>query len=104
MEAARLHAAPWCVPHDHPALPGHFPGNPVVPGVLVLEAVLEAAQRWLGEALAVRALPQVKFNGILRPGAQARIELELRGAQLRFQVSCNGERLAQGLLVLACAA
>ena len=30
------------VPADHPALPGHFPGRPVVPAVLILDAALHA--------------------------------------------------------------
>ena len=30
------------VPADHPSLPGHFPGNPVVPGVVLLDLVYEA--------------------------------------------------------------
>jgi len=30
---------------DHPSLPGHFPGNPVVPGVVILEEVLEAIRQ-----------------------------------------------------------
>jgi len=30
------------VPADHPSLPGHFPGNPIVPGVVLLDLVYEA--------------------------------------------------------------
>lgn len=42
----------FVVPHDHPCLPGHFPGRPVVPGVVVLDHVLQAV-----EACMVRARP-----------------------------------------------
>ena len=29
---------------DHPSLPGHFPGHPIVPGVVLLDRVLEAIE------------------------------------------------------------
>ena len=52
----------FVIGHDHPALPGHFPGQPVVPGVVLLDRVLEAVEREAGEervkdiATAVRRL------------------------------------------------
>jgi 3-hydroxymyristoyl/3-hydroxydecanoyl-(acyl carrier protein) dehydratase len=33
------HEATFAVPASHPSLPGHFPGAPVVPGVVVLDLV-----------------------------------------------------------------
>jgi len=65
----------FTVPHDHPALPGHFPGQPVVPGVVVLDAVL-AAIAAEGHAVGALRLPQVKFVQPLLPGVEARIVLE----------------------------
>ena len=65
----------FSVPHDHPSLPGHFPGRPLVPGVVVLERVLDAIEAGHG-ALGVIRLPQVKFLQPLLPGEQARVELE----------------------------
>ena len=46
------------VPRDHPALPGHFPGHPIVPGVVLLE-LMEALLAHNGYG--VRGCPQVKF-------------------------------------------
>ncbi|MGC8476320.1 MAG: hypothetical protein ACP5NP_08200 [Acetobacteraceae bacterium] len=35
-------SAEFTIPADHPALPGHFPGRPLVPAVLMLDAALRA--------------------------------------------------------------
>lgn len=67
-------ALAFVIGHDHPALPGHFPGRPVVPGVVVLDRVLAAIQAQ-GGATGALALPQVKFVQPLLPGQAARIEL-----------------------------
>jgi 3-hydroxymyristoyl/3-hydroxydecanoyl-(acyl carrier protein) dehydratase len=38
----------WQVPADHPAFPGHFPGLPIVPGVVLLDQAVLFAEQWLG--------------------------------------------------------
>jgi len=89
------------VPSTHPCLPGHFPGRPVVPGVLLLEQVLEAAQRWRGPALRLTGLPMVKFLSPLQPDERCDIHLEEDGARIRFTCTAGGRVLAQGSLALA---
>jgi 3-hydroxyacyl-[acyl-carrier-protein] dehydratase len=72
------------IAEDHPCLPGHFPGQPVVPGVVVLdrvfsaiEAAIEATAQTQNAALPPHVrLPQVKFVQPLLPGQPARIELD----------------------------
>jgi len=89
---------------DHPALPGHFPGAPVVPGVVLLDALITAAQARLGRALAVAGVPRAKFLAPLLPQSDARAVLELRGArleQLEFKVEQDGRPIAQGTFALA---
>ena len=86
----------------HPSLPGHFPGEPVLPGVVVLEQVIEAARAWLGPGLTVVGLPQAKFMSPLRPGDEARIRLRRVGDKLHFRVVC-GDRLATaGVMEFCC--
>lgn len=87
---------PFSVPPDHPCLPGHFPGRPLVPGVVVLERVLAAIEAAHGPLPALR-LPQVKFLRPLLPGQQADIVLEQVAAQRwRFRVVHDGEPVASG--------
>jgi len=92
----------FSIPADHPCLPGHFPGRPVVPGVVVLDAVLQAlAQRGI-EPAALR-LPQVKFVQPLLPGQVAEIVLEggPGEAAWRFRVESAGRTIASGVVQAA---
>jgi 3-hydroxymyristoyl/3-hydroxydecanoyl-(acyl carrier protein) dehydratase len=84
----------------HPALPGHFPGNPVVPGVVLLERVLDAARAALGREPELVELAQVKFLTPLKPGEQADVALEFAGSRLVFRVTRGGQLLAVGEFVL----
>lgn len=89
------------IPHSHPSLPGHFPGLPVVPGVLLLEEVIRGAELWLQQPLHVRELPQVKFIAALLPEDQAQVHVQLQAGQLRFAVRRNEQLIAQGAFGLA---
>lgn len=52
----------------HPAIAGHFPGRPIVPGVLVLREVLETVRDAVGKVKFVAGLPTVKLTSPLKPG------------------------------------
>lgn len=91
---------PFVVDPSHPSLPGHFPGAPVVPGVLVLEHVMAAIERLHGPLGALR-LPQVKFMRPLLPGEEAHIELEGAAPRWRFRVLRDEETIASGEVVAA---
>ena len=89
----------FSIPDDHPCLPGHFPGRPLVPGVVVLEQVLRAAEAAAGEPLDALRLPQVKFMAPLLPGQVARIELDGAAPHWKFRVWRGDALLARGELV-----
>jgi 3-hydroxymyristoyl/3-hydroxydecanoyl-(acyl carrier protein) dehydratase len=95
------HQATFVVAVDHPSLPGHFPGTPVVPGVVVLDHVLQASERWQGRGLSARGLRQVKFHSPLLPGQRADVSLELEGDTLLFRVTRDDQPVAQGTFTLA---
>ena len=79
---------------DHPAFDGHFPGQPVLPGVALLSMVMEAVSARPGFQVLLGATPtldQVKFLGPVRPGAQLQLKLAPQGRGLAFEV-LDGER------------
>lgn len=80
---------------DHPALPGHFPGRPVVPGVVLLDRVAEAIEREFGARVA--ALPQVKFMAPLLPEQDADLHLVEKDKKIHFFLFHNGTPLANGV-------
>jgi 3-hydroxyacyl-[acyl-carrier-protein] dehydratase len=79
------------VPADHPALAGHFPGEPIVPGVVLLDYVLRAAGK--GKA----RFPAVKFHAPLGPGQ----EFDIRIDGTKFSVHRGETLIASGTFTLA---
>lgn len=87
----------WLVPPDHPAFAGHFPGQPIVPGVVLLDRVLWMAGRARGAA--TWTVAQAKFLRPVGPGENLRFNLvdTPRGA-LGFEVRCGADLVATGVL------
>ncbi len=77
----------FVVPMDHPALAGHFPGRPLVPGVLVLDHVLQAVRAHSGKKI-VR-LAQVKFLSALLPSERAHTSCEVDQERVNFRVTAQ---------------
>jgi 3-hydroxymyristoyl/3-hydroxydecanoyl-(acyl carrier protein) dehydratase len=90
----------FSIPSDHPGLPGHFPGRPLVPGVLLLERVLEAIEATHGPIGALR-LPQVKFLQPLLPDQMAEVMLEGGIPRWKFRVLRGETLLASGEVAAA---
>jgi 3-hydroxymyristoyl/3-hydroxydecanoyl-(acyl carrier protein) dehydratase len=68
----------FIVPASHPSLAGHFPGQPVVPAVVLLDNVLAAIQT--RGAFALRSIAAAKFLQPVLP--DERIELHVEFALL----------------------
>lgn len=93
--------ANFTVSPDHPALPGHFPGNPVVPGVVILD---EIVQLWLKARPGFRlaGIPAAKFLSVLRPGETCRVRFDAAGEEsVKFDCFSGDRRIAQGRLLFA---
>jgi AMP-binding enzyme len=98
---ARLFAqgpAIQAIPADHPALPGHFPGDPLVPGVTLLSRVAETLRARFPDS-APGELLHARFHSPLRPGEPFAIEVRLQEGRARFEVrraSGEGAPVASG--------
>ena len=78
---------------DHPALAGHFPGYPIVPGVLVLEEVIETLKARYGDGLVVTGLPAVKLSSPLKPEEPLMITIEPEDTDTAAFICRVGSRL-----------
>lgn len=81
------------VPRDHPAFAGHFPGQPLLPGVVLLSEVLEMLLREAPGLLAGPArLSSVKFLAPVRPGARLELRWSAAAAgRVRFEAWRHAE-------------
>jgi 3-hydroxymyristoyl/3-hydroxydecanoyl-(acyl carrier protein) dehydratase len=81
---------------EHPALAGHFPGNPIVPGALILDEVVVAARQWRGQ-LRVKKIVSAKFSSPLKPGRPFSIKLaHVDHSHIEFECLLDGFKLACG--------
>ena len=94
------YTSPLMISSAHPSLAGHFPGNPIVPGVVLLDHVEQTAREWLGRDVRVRGIPQTKFVQPLLPEQKAEIQLRLIGTELRFSIMRDDSTLATGVMAL----
>lgn len=83
-----------CVPVTHACLPGHFPGQPVVPGVVMLDHVAACLQKRRG--IELRRLANVKFLAPLLPGEQAMLQVHIEGTRVRFKLTRENILLVSG--------
>lgn len=74
---------------NEPFFLGHFPGKPIMPGVLILEGMVQAAGLLLGETLPVEMHGRICFTGIDK--ARFRIPV-VPGDQLRYDVRIKKQR------------
>jgi 3-hydroxyacyl-[acyl-carrier-protein] dehydratase len=89
-------------PPDFVGFQGHFPDNPVLPGVCLIEAVLGVLETAQGTMLRLRRVASAKFREPVKPGQLLEIDCassaEDRGLKVRAQISSAGARVAEIVL------
>lgn len=91
----------------HPASPwfsGHFPEEPILPGIAQIAMVLEVIQQIRSRELHISDLKRVRFKKVVQPGEVITIRARPReddGDSYSFQVCVDGEIACSGILIVS---
>ena len=65
------------VNEKHEVFKGHFPGNPIMPGVCMIQIIKELTENITQSTLMIQTLSNVKFMALINPEATPELRLEL---------------------------
>lgn len=85
---------------DHPTASGHFPGNPVVPGALLLDEVIKAVTEPGGEGNEI-VIRSAKFFRPVRPGETVLVRWESQpntGVKFECRLAADDDLAVAGIL------
>ena len=111
VEAGESCEAVWSVTGNEAFFAGHFPGNPIVPGVLIAEALAQAAGLAIPDTGTpmggVLAQVDVRFDNPVSPPAEIVLRARLTRtigtlSQFEVEASANDKVVARGTLALSC--
>ena len=84
------------IPGDHPSAAGHFPGNPIVPGALLLDAVMVAIAGTGNEVI----IRNAKFLRPVCHGTPLQLRWQAAGGLFRFECSSDAGLVLTGMLTV----
>ena len=89
-------------PAESPWFQGHFPGDPLLPGIAQLHLVLETIRAALGQKVSLAGLKRVRFKRVIRPEETMAVvadPVEDKPGMYRFQLTVAGENACSGLML-----
>lgn len=90
-------AAEFTLSRDHPATIGHFPGNPIIPGAVLLNEAVQAIATELDASFSVVRIRSAKFLRPTHPGQRVVIEFSRSApGEIRFQCTVEGRSVLNG--------
>ena len=107
--------ARYRVTGDEGFLAGHFPGNPVFPGVIQIEALAQAGaivllclEQYAGKLPLFGGMEKIRFRRVVRPGDELRLymsieKLSARGGWATGEASVDGDTTCAGRFLFALA-
>ena len=88
---------------DLTAFQGHFPGNPILPGVVQVDWAIRFGTEAFGDLGGFRGLDNLKFQGLIQPGEAVELQLafEPGPGRLRFSFSVGSARKSSGVVLFS---
>ena len=84
------------VPHEHPCLAGHFPGNPIVPGVIIINEIISALHSEQSE-YKIEKISSIKFVMPLKADELVDVQLiEKKKGLISFECLVNNQVIVSG--------
>ena len=97
-----MHTLSLAIAADHPAYAGHFPGQPILPGVVLLDEALFALAALQGVAAATGQIKSAKFLSPVRPGESLRLDYSATAPGVfRFELKAAERVAASGVVAFA---
>lgn len=94
-----MNSLPLPMRADHPAYAGHFPGNPILPGVVLLDAAIHALALQHGLDAAHSQIKSAKFASPVSPGEDLSLNSEPTApGSFRFEIVAAGRTVASGAI------
>jgi len=88
--------------HDSPWFSGHFPDNPILPGIAQLSLVFEAVRNSAKNELKILEFKRVKFKQVIKPEDKLEIKvIQDKGdaSTYSFMISVEGEVVCSGVMI-----
>ena len=92
------------IPSDSPWFKGHFPNNPVLPGIAQLEMVFNLIRQTLGHPIRLAAVNHVRFKQMILPADELRVVVSPKEAQhgrYTFRILKTDELVTSGVITIA---
>ena len=85
-------------PADHPAFAGHFPGFPIVPGVMLLDEIVHLQEATSGST--VTGIPSAKFLRPVAPAQAVTLSCAMDTGRQKFEIVSATEVVVTGQLAI----
>jgi len=95
-----LHLVPVTLNPAHPIFSGHFPGQPVLPGVCMLEMVKEILEELLRQKLRISKGSQIKFLSMIPPDKDPDFIVELHYETINEIIHARGKIFREQIIFM----